>query len=230
MEHTSLPSELNLDAVSFRALAADRLAVAPLARPYNCDRPTAVVTGPSDFDLNPSLRTTMLAADEIKPLRPAAVLVPIIVREVLTVLLTRRTESLPSHAGQISFPGGKVDADDADVVATAVREAHEEVGLPGSAIEPVGFLDPYETATGFQIQPVVGLVGADFEPVANPGEVAEVFEVPLAFLMDPANHQKHAKLYRDQKRYFYAMPFGPHYIWGATAGIIKNMQQRLFAT
>ena len=224
MGQLNVSSPSNLTVAGFKSLAAERLR----AGPVNPPRGSGIE--PSDFDHNPGLRSAMEQAGELKPLRAAAVLVPVLARDELKVLFTKRTETLPSHAGQISFPGGKVDANDADVVATAVREAHEEVGVPSSIIETLGFLDPYETATGFEVQPIVGLIESDLQAVANPNEVAEVFEVPLAFLMDPANHQKHARLYRDKTRYFYAMPFGQHFIWGATAGMLKNMHQRLFAT
>jgi 8-oxo-dGTP pyrophosphatase MutT (NUDIX family) len=144
------------------------------------------------------------------------------------VLLTQRAHDMPSHPGQISFPGGKVEPGDATPIDTALREAHEEIGLEASRIEPLGYLDSYRTGTGFQINPVVALVTPGFDAVLDPREVSEVFEVPLAFLMDPANHQKASREWRGRERSFYAMPYQGHYIWGATAGMLKNMHQRLF--
>ncbi len=179
----------------------------------------------SDFDLNPELAADLGVMD---PPRPAAVLVPILKRDPLTMLLTVRTEHLSSHAGQIAFPGGKMDAEDRTPIHTALREAEEEIGLDGRHIEPLGYLDSYRTGTGFRIMPVVAMVNLDFKLELNPGEVADVFEVPLPFLMDPLNHQRHKREWRGRERHFYAMPYGERYIWGATAGIIKNMHERFF--
>jgi 8-oxo-dGTP pyrophosphatase MutT (NUDIX family) len=134
---------------------------------------------------------------------------------------------MPSHPGQISFPGGKLEAGDATPVACALREAREEIGLPPANVEPLGFLDSYRTGTGFQISPVVGLVRPQFQAVLDPREVLEVFEVPLAFLMNPANHQRASREWRGRQRFFYAMPYQGRYIWGATAGILKNLYERL---
>lgn len=181
--------------------------------------------GPSDFDLNPELLADLGAMD---PPRQAAVLVPIVARAELTVLLTVRTEHLKSHAGQISFPGGKIDEEDADAAATALREAEEEIGLDRGHVEPLGYLDSYRTGTGFRIIPVVALIRPSFDLVLNAGEVADAFEVPLSFLMNPANHQRHSREWRGRDRHFYAMPYGERFIWGATAGMIKNLHERLF--
>ncbi len=222
----------------FRKLAEEKLRPEPenqFIPPQAADKSSqtdsdAKHQGPSDYDLNPGLQEALQQSGNLKPLKPAAVLVPIIARDNLTVLLTQRTDQLPSHAGQIAFPGGKVDTDDIDVVATATREAHEEIGLPASKLTHLGFLDTYHTATGFEIQPVVALVDPAFKAIANPGEVADVFEVPLSFVMNPANHQQHGREWQGQMRYFYAIPFEDRYIWGATAGILRNMHLRLFAT
>ncbi|MFN3746143.1 MAG: CoA pyrophosphatase [Hyphomicrobiaceae bacterium] len=179
----------------------------------------------SDWDLNPE----MLADFEVmEPPRPAAVLVPIIARAELTVLLTERTAHLATHAGQIAFPGGKVEETDPDTVHTALREAEEEIGLSRTLVEPLGFLDGYRTGTGFLVTPVVALVRPDFVLVPDPGEVASTFEVPLAFLMDPANHKRHSRPWRGRERHYYAMPYGERYIWGATAGMLKNLHERLY--
>jgi len=154
--------------------------------------------------------------------------VPIVGHAELTVLLTQRTDHLPSHAGQISFPGGKMEKGDSDPVATALREAQEEIGLDPRFVEPLGFLDAYRTGTGYRIVPVVALVHEGFELALDGNEVADAFEVPLAFLMDAQNHATHVRNWRGVQRRFYAMPFEQRYIWGATAGIMKNMHQRLF--
>lgn len=158
--------------------------------------------------------------------REAAVLFPIVARDEPTVLLTVRTAHLSSHAGQISFPGGKIDDADANALATALRETEEEIGLDRSLVEPLGYLDKYRTGTGYSVVPVVALVKPDFTLSLNANEVAESFEVPLSFLMNTDNHQRHSRPWRGRERHFYAMPFGERFIWGATAGMIKNMHER----
>ncbi|MEQ1612351.1 MAG: CoA pyrophosphatase, partial [Hyphomicrobiaceae bacterium] len=181
---------------------------------------------PSDFDLNPE----MLADFEVMEApRAAAVLIPVVARDELTVLLTLRTATLSTHAGQISFPGGRVDDEDDSVISAALREAEEEIGLDRAYVEPLGFIDSYRTGTGYRIAPLVALVKPDFVLQLNPAEVDDVFEVPLAFLMDTANHQRHQREWRGRERSFYAMPYGERYIWGATAGMIKTLHLRLFA-
>lgn len=161
-------------------------------------------------------------------LTPAAVLVPIVLRqEGQTVLLTQRTAHLRDHAGQISFPGGRVEADDLSPTHTALRETEEEIGLLGERIEIVGFLPEYRTGTGFRVTPVVALVHPPFELQPDPFEVAEIFEVPLDFLLDPANHQRHSLHYRGELRNYFAMPYGDYFIWGATAGMIRSLSERL---
>jgi 8-oxo-dGTP pyrophosphatase MutT (NUDIX family) len=210
-------------AAGFRALASKGLLAGP--SPAIFDPRSGRALGPSDWDLNPEFKDDLAV---MAPPRPAAVLVPIVLRESLTVLLTQRSHDMPSHPGQISFPGGKVEEWDTTALDCALREAHEEIGLPADFVEPLGFLDSYRTGTGFQISPVVAFVRPGFATVLDPREVLEVFEVPLAFLMDEANHQKHAREWRGRQRSFYAMPYEGHYIWGATAGMLKNLQQRLF--
>ena len=161
----------------------------------------------------------------------AAVLFPIVLRESdplgPTVLLTRRTEHLKDHPGQISFPGGRVESDDRSPAHTALRETEEEIGLPSAAIEVIGYLPDYLTVTGFRVTPVVALLRAPFELSPDPVEVAEAFEVPLSFLMDTANHQSHSVFYRGRERPYLAMPYKDYFIWGATAGIIASLAQRL---
>jgi 8-oxo-dGTP pyrophosphatase MutT (NUDIX family) len=161
-------------------------------------------------------------------LRPAAVLMPIVERSEPSVLFTRRTEHLPSHAGQICFPGGRYHADDMTLIRTALREMEEEIGLPPEAVEVAGFLDSYETLnTGFAILPVVGFLGADFMLSINPQEVAEVFEAPLAYILDPMNHARRSVEREGVMREFYAIDYGAHTIWGATAAMIVNLSERL---
>ncbi|MBL8428360.1 MAG: CoA pyrophosphatase [Dechloromonas sp.] len=165
---------------------------------------------------------------EEQSLTPAAVLFPIVLREgEQTVLLTQRTAHLRDHAGQISFPGGRVEADDLSPSHTALRETEEEIGLSRERIEILGFLPEYRTGTGFRVTPVVGLVQPPFNLMPDPFEVAEVFEVPLAFLLDPANHQQHSLHYRGALRNYFAMPYGDYFIWGATAGMIRSLSERL---
>lgn len=161
------------------------------------------------------------------PLTPAAVLFPIVMRAGgQQVLLTQRTAHLRDHPGQISFPGGRVEADDDGPVHTALRETAEEIGLAPDHVEIIGFLPEYRTGTGFRITPVVGLVTPPFELCPDPFEVAEIFEVPLAFLLDPANHQRHSLHHRGALRHYYAMPYGDYFIWGATAGMIRSLAER----
>ena len=145
------------------------------------------------------------------------------------MLLTLRTRHLPSHAGQVAFPGGKIDAGDADAVGAALREAKEETGLDPAFVEPIGFLDVYQTRTGFRVVPVVALIRPGFRLQPHAGEVDAVFEVPLAFLMDPANHVQESREWQGATRHFYAMPYGDRYIWGATAGMIRNLYDLLYA-
>lgn len=160
-------------------------------------------------------------------LTPAAVLFPIVLRDSPTVLLTKRTAHLRDHAGQISFPGGRVEADDPSPMYTALRETREETGLAGEHVEIIGFLPEYRTGTGFRVTPVVGLVRPPFALDPDPFEVAEIFEVPLDFLLDPANHQPHSLHYRGALRHFFAIPYGEYFIWGATAGMIRSLTARL---
>jgi 8-oxo-dGTP pyrophosphatase MutT (NUDIX family) len=179
-----------------------------------------------DHDLNPDLAGVPLPPGGLKP---AAVLIGVIDREPgATVILTLRAASLNSHAGQIAFPGGRVDERDANFVETALREAHEEIALPPERVTPLGLLEPYRTRTGYRVVPVLSLVSEDIAPMADDREVAEVFEVPLEFLMTADNHQRHSREWQGVRRHFYAMPYGDRYIWGATAGILRAMYERLY--
>ncbi len=162
------------------------------------------------------------------PLIPAAVLVPLVDHgDRLTVLLTERAADLRAHAGQISFPGGRIDPDDASPEAAALREAEEEISLPPASVELVGRLDTYEVRTGFEITPVVGFVAPGFEMVYEPGEVADAFEVPLDFILDPGNHERQSRVFQGKRRYFYVLPYEDRYIWGATAGMLVNLYEVL---
>lgn len=174
-----------------------------------------------DHDLNPGMAKPV-------ELVPAAVLVPIVERDDgMTVLLTQRTDHLTAHAGQISFPGGRVELEDVSIEAAALRETEEEVGLSSEHIEIVGKLDIYVTRTGFEVTPVVGIVTPPFTINPDPFEVADVFEVPLSFVVDPANHQKESRLHKGVERQFYVLPYEDRYIWGATAGMLVNLSEVL---
>jgi 8-oxo-dGTP pyrophosphatase MutT (NUDIX family) len=163
-----------------------------------------------------------------QPVRPAAVLIPVVDHAQPTVLLTQRAAHLNDHAGQISFPGGKIDATDASPLDAALREAEEEIGLAREFVDPIGYLDLYATGFGFRILPTVARVRPGFKLRINKSEVDDAFEVPLAFLMDPANHQLHSKEFRGMERSYYAMPFEERYIWGATAGILRVLYERIY--
>jgi 8-oxo-dGTP pyrophosphatase MutT (NUDIX family) len=165
-----------------------------------------------------------------QPVRPAAVLIPVVDHKEPTVLLTQRSAHLNEHAGQIAFPGGKIDAIDKSPRDAALREAEEEVGLDRSFVEPIGYLDLYGTGFGFRILPTVARVKPGFRLTINHSEVDDAFEVPLSFLMDPANHQLHSKEFRGMERSYYAMPFAERYIWGATAGILRVLYERIYLT
>ncbi len=157
-------------------------------------------------------------------LRAAAVLVPLVARDGgFSVLLTQRTETMPSHAGQIAFPGGRHQVEDSDLITTALRETEEEVGIHRDFVEVVAPIDVYVTRTGYAVTPVVGFVKPGFSTTADPREVADIFEVPLAFFLDPANHHIHSRTYQGRERHYYAMPYGERYVWGATAGMIRNL-------
>ena len=212
----TLPADFDADAL--RRLARARLSAEPGAGPVDAARN-------SDF----RLAGRAPEAQAIAAARPAAVLAPIVARESgLAVLLTQRASHLRAHSGQVAFPGGKIEPGES-AGQTALREAREEIGLAAEFVEPLGWLDPYLTGTGFRVAPLVALVRPGFTLDVNPGEVADVFETPLAFLMNPANHEVHEREWQGAKRKYYAMPHEGRYIWGATAGILRNLYERLFS-
>jgi 8-oxo-dGTP pyrophosphatase MutT (NUDIX family) len=171
----------------------------------------------------------MAAIAKVRPIRPAAVLVPIVERAEPSVLLTQRTAHLKDHAGQISFPGGKIEASDTSPAAAAMREADEEIGLAPRFITPIGYLDLYMTTFGYRIVPVLARVEPGFSLTLNRDEVDDAFEVPLAFLMTHANYQLHSRPWQGLTRTYYAVPFRERYIWGATAGMLRNLWERIYA-
>jgi 8-oxo-dGTP pyrophosphatase MutT (NUDIX family) len=180
----------------------------------------------ADHDLDPALNPAVTPPSTA--LRPAAVLVPLIDRAGgMSVLLTRRTAHLSAHAGQIAFPGGRIEVDDFDAIAAALRETEEEVGLARERVSVIGRLDTYVTGTGFEITPIVGLVAPPFVLVLDPYEVAEAFEVPLAFILDRRNHQRIERAVGKRSRCFFVLPFEGRNIWGATAGILVNLAEAL---
>ena len=209
-----------LSADEFFARARARLT---LDVPAGIDDPN-VTPARGDHDADP----VMMKIAAVRPIRPAAVLVPVVDHPEPTVLLTQRAQHLPDHPGQISFPGGKIDKGDASPLASALREADEEIGLAREFIEPIGYLDLYMTTLGYRIVPVVARVKPGFSLTLNTSEVDVSFEVPLAFLMDQANVQKHAREWQGMMRHYYAITFGERYIWGVTAGILRNLYERIY--
>jgi len=178
-------------------------------------------TSIDDFDLNPDEQA------HLHP-RPSAVLVPLVDRpEGMSVLLTQRTDHLHAHAGQVSFPGGRVEPGDRDCIDTALRETEEEIGIDREHVEVIALLDAYDTVTGFRITPVVGIVHPGFQLELDRFEVAEVFEIPLGLALDAAKYQRRSRVYQGTQRRFYVLDHEPHYIWGATAGILYNLCRRL---
>ncbi|MEO0999410.1 MAG: CoA pyrophosphatase [Pseudomonadota bacterium] len=181
----------------------------------------------SDYDLNPEVRA---ALPEGRRLRPAAVLCAFVARpEGLQVVLTRRSSALKHHPGQVAFPGGKVDPGDAGPEAAALREAEEEVGLPQGSVTLLGALEPHETVTGFSVTPFVGEITGPWQPRAEAGEVEEVFEVPARHLLDPAAYRIEGRHWRGVHRRYYTVPWGPFYVWGATARMLKALADRVAA-
>lgn len=177
----------------------------------------------SDFDLNPGVHLP-----EGRVLKPAGVLIAVQARgAMLDVILTKRSIHLKNHPGQVAFPGGRQDASDADAVAAALREAEEETGLPPARVEVLGTLPPHETVTGYVVVPVLGLVRGGFDERPEAGEVSEIFRVPLSHLTDPARYRIESRRWQGRQRYYYAAPYGPYYIWGATARILRALAERM---
>jgi 8-oxo-dGTP pyrophosphatase MutT (NUDIX family) len=209
-----------LSAAQFFARASERL---DLDVPPGLTDPN-ITPKRGDHDADP----VMQKIAQVRPIRPAAVLVPIVDHPEPTILLTQRAQHLPNHPGQVSFPGGKIETSDADPLAAALRETDEEIGLDRAFVEPLGYLDLYMTTLGYRIVPTVARVKPGFELTLNMAEVDEVFEVPLAFVMDRANVQRHSRDWQGMTRHYYAITFGERYIWGVTAGILCNLYDRVY--
>jgi 8-oxo-dGTP pyrophosphatase MutT (NUDIX family) len=205
------------DADSFEARAARRLRA----------EPPGILEALTDPNGDHALERTLPENATARP-KPAAVLVPVVMHEEeATILFTERATHLRDHSGQIALPGGKIDPDETPR-ETALREAEEEIGLDRALVRPVGYLDTYLASSGFIVFPVVGLVTPQFTLTLNTHEVADAFEVPLSFLMEPRNHEIHAREWKGRIRQYYAMSFGERYIWGVTAGILRNLYVRLY--
>ena len=223
MNETKTAAEIPVSLRDFVARAKERLS---LKTPANLEAPASLeelTEQQGDHQVAKNMADILAG----RPFRPAAVLMPIVAHDAPTFLLTRSASSLATHSGQVAFPGGRIDEGDRDPADAAMREAMEEIGLARELITPLGYLEPYLSGTGFRIVPVVALVRPGFTLHLNPSEVVDAFEVPFDFLMSPDNHLRHNREWRGLIRSYYAMPYGEHYIWGATAGMIRRLYERL---
>ena len=215
------PAPLNDVLADFLSRARARL----LAEPPPGAQDESIRPPHGDHALSPEIAGEFPAG----PGKPAAVLVPVVDRpRAPSILFTRRSTALRNHSGQIAFPGGRIDPGDEGPLGAALREAHEEIGLPKGAVTPLGFGDLYLTTSGYRIAPVIGLVAPDIPLILNPDEVDTTFECPLDFLMNPDNHRRESREWRGALRSYYAMPYGEYYIWGVTAGILRNLYERVY--
>jgi 8-oxo-dGTP pyrophosphatase MutT (NUDIX family) len=221
------PDDTPCDALSF---LPHRIAVIAQERLNRAPQAEAEDHGAEDLhNSDQAIAGMPLAAEAMTLAKPAAVLIPLIARpEGATVLLTQRTAALRQHSGQIAFPGGRIDEEDDGPLGAALREAEEEIGLAARHVSPLGFLGPYFSTTGYRITPVVALVEPDAPLRLNPEEVADVFETPLSFLMNPKNHLIHEREWKGAMRRFFAMPYGERYIWGVTAGILRMLWLKMY--
>ncbi len=220
------PDEVSFSAGAFRDRVLQRLNAGVSPDDAGCLAQGTCLKEAGDHVLNP----TIFPDPSGVKLRDAAVLIPVVDRgPQASVLLTRRTDHLASHAGQVAFPGGKIDEGDRDATHAALREAEEEIGLSADFVDPIGHLGPYLTGSGYRITPVLAYVRDGFSLRPEPGEVADIFEVPLEFLMSPGNHLKLSRQWNGARRYFYAMPYKRHYIWGVTAGILRSLYDTIYA-
>jgi 8-oxo-dGTP pyrophosphatase MutT (NUDIX family) len=209
-----------LSAAEFFSRARERLT---LEVPEGLTDPN-VTPRRGDHDADP----VMAKIASVRPIRPAAVLVGIVEHDEPTVLLTQRAQHLPDHPGQVSFPGGKIDKSDESPMHSALREADEEIGLDRRHVQPIGYLDLYMTTLGYRIVPLIARVEPGFKLQMNTAEVDEVFEVPLAYVMAADNMQRHSRDWQGMTRHYYAITFGQRYIWGVTAGILRNLHDRIW--
>lgn len=219
-----MTAAMPIDDVGAREFFARARVRLSLGEPEGLNDPN-IIPKRGDHDMDPVMREIAM----VRPIRPAAVLVGIVDHPEPSVLLTQRTAHLLDHAGQIAFPGGKIDAGDNGPLGAALREATEETGLDPAYVEPIGYLDVYMTTLGYRIVPVVARVRPGFTLTINPHEVEDAFEVPLAFVMKEANHQRHNREWKGMMRSFYAIPFEQRYIWGVTAGILRNLYERIYS-
>ncbi|MFC6489039.1 CoA pyrophosphatase [Nitratireductor sp. GCM10026969] len=212
--------------MTIRAATQNRFSAEAFRRRAAAQDPAHDPDAYGDHRLNPDIRHLIVRDG----LDDAAVLVPVVDHgEEATVILTQRTTTLRRHSGQIAFPGGRIDDEDGSPEHAALREAEEEIGLAPSRVEIVGRMPDYVTGSGYRIRPVLSIVEPGFTLTLNPHEVEVAFEVPLSFLMDPANHRRESRIWQERERFYYTMPYGERFIWGVTAGILHMLYERLYA-